>query len=64
MRMLKTNQSETMQKVRASISTAVDGVVYAQDFVIWVKNYLFAAVVGLQPICHTQLRAWTDVPTE
>ena len=40
MRMLKTNQSETMENVRAKASSAVDGVVHSQDFVIWVKILL------------------------
>ena len=34
MRMLKTNQSELWKNARASVSSAVDGVVHAQDFVI------------------------------
>ena len=39
MRMLKSNQLETKENALASVNSAVDGVVHAQDFVIWVKIF-------------------------
>ena len=47
MRMLKTNQSETIEKCAlVLVVRTVDGIVYAQDFVIYVEKIIYCKLLG------------------